>query len=70
MGFHRLTITIERDPLRRIDRWVARGLFLNRSLLIQAAVREKVGRFRRRRLAAQAAKLDPNEERALAEEGL
>jgi hypothetical protein len=38
--------------------------------LISVTARETLCSSRRRRLAAQAAKLDPKEERALAEEGL
>jgi metal-responsive CopG/Arc/MetJ family transcriptional regulator len=70
VGSHKLTITVETDLLRRIDCWVAQGRYRSRSRLIQAAIREKVGRFRSRRLAVEAAKLDPMAERAMAEEGL
>ena len=55
--------------LSQVERWVAEGCYQNRSQAIHAAVREKLDRARRKRLAEKAGKLDPNEERALAEEG-
>lgn len=70
MGSAKVAITIERSLLAQVDRWVSEGRYPNRSQAIQAAVREKLERARRRRLAEEAAKLDPAEERALAEEGL
>ncbi len=70
MGSAKVAITMERDLLSLVDRWVKEGRYPNRSQAIQAAVREKVDRSRRRRLAEEAAKLDPTEERAMAEEGV
>jgi Arc/MetJ-type ribon-helix-helix transcriptional regulator len=69
MGSVKVAITIKEDLLTQIDRWVAEGRYPNRSQAIQAAIAEKLERVRRRRLAEEATKLDPNEERALAEEG-
>lgn len=69
MRASRVTITMERRLLAQVDRWVARGRYPNRSQAIQAAVREKLERVRRRRLVEELAKLDPKQERALAEEG-
>ena len=69
MGSAKVAITIEEDLLTQVDRWVAEGRYPNRSQAIQAALRDKLERVRKRRLAEEAAKLDPNEERALAEEG-
>ena len=68
MGAAKVAITMERDLLSLVDRWVKEGRYPNRSQAIQAAVREKVDRSRRRRLTEEAAKLNPTEERALAEE--
>ncbi len=45
------------------------GSVSDRTRAFQTAVREKLGRARRHRLAEEAAKLNPEEERALAEEG-
>ena len=69
MGSAKVAITMEKDLLKQVDRWVTEGRYPNRSQAIQAAVREKLERARRRRLAEEASKLDPKEERALAEEG-
>lgn len=69
MGSAKVAITIREDLLTQIDRWVADGRYPNRSQAIQAAVREKLERASQTRLAEEAAKLDPREERALAEEG-
>ncbi len=69
MASAKIAITLERALLVEVDRLVAEGRFANRSQAIQAAVREKLDRVRHTRLAAEAAKLDPQEERALAEEG-
>jgi Arc/MetJ-type ribon-helix-helix transcriptional regulator len=69
MGAAKVAITMERDLLGLIDRWVKEGRYPNRSQAIQAAVREKADQSRRHRLAEEAAKLDPTEERAMAEEG-
>ncbi len=69
MASAKVAITIEEELLGQLDRWVAEGRYPNRSQAIQAAVREKLDRSRKRRLAEEAAKLDPKEERSLAEEG-
>ncbi len=69
MGSAKLAITMEEDLLSQVDRWVAEGRYPNRSQAIQAAVREKLERSRRKRLGEEASKLAPREERALAEEG-
>ena len=69
MGSAKVAITIEEDLLSQVDRWVTEGRYPNRSQAILAAVREKLDRALRRRLAEEAAKLDPKEERELAEEG-
>ena len=45
-------------------------MYPNRSQAIEAAVSEKLARLERSRLAEESAKLNPEDERALAEEGL
>jgi Arc/MetJ-type ribon-helix-helix transcriptional regulator len=69
MASARIAITLEEELLTHVDRWVREGKYTSRSKVIQVAVREKLDRSRRRRLAEEAAKLDPKEERVLAEEG-
>jgi Arc/MetJ-type ribon-helix-helix transcriptional regulator len=65
----KVAITLERETLRELDGLVARHVFPNRSRAIQSAVQEKIDRLQGSRLAIECAKLDPKEERALAEEG-
>lgn len=69
MASAKVAITLDKKLLEQVDRWVTEGRYPNRSQAIQEAVREKVERTRKRRLTEEAAKLDPQEERALAEEG-
>ncbi len=70
MSSTKVAITIEEELLSRLDRLVAEQRFPNRSQAIQTAVREKLERLERTRLARECAKLDPTEERELADEGL
>lgn len=70
MAAAKVAITIEQDLLRRVDQLVARRKFANRSRAFQEAVREKLERLERGRLAKECAKLDPRTEQRLAEEGL
>ena len=70
MPTEKIAITLDRDLLKEIDHGVKRGLFKNRSRAIEEAVREKIERQRKRRLLIEAKKLNPKEERALAEEGM
>ena len=70
MGQKKVAITMEETLLADLDSLVSRQLFPNRSRAIQAAVREKLQRLEKTRLATELAKLDPAEERSLAEEGM
>jgi Arc/MetJ-type ribon-helix-helix transcriptional regulator len=66
----KVAISLEDGLLRRVDALVGRKVFPNRSKAIAEAVREKLQRLDRSRLARECAKLDPKFEQALAEEGL
>jgi Arc/MetJ-type ribon-helix-helix transcriptional regulator len=66
----KVAITMDEQLLRTVDRWVKQGRYPNRSQAIQAAVREKIERWKRTRLAAELAKLDIRAERTLADERL
>ena len=70
MASSKVAISLEHDLLCQLDDLVARKVFANRSQAIQAAVREKIARLHRTRLAEECAKLDPAFERAMAEEGI
>lgn len=66
----KIAVTIEKDLLAQLDQLVAGNQFPNRSRAVQEAIRDKLQRLQRSRLARECAKLDPRFERALAEEGL
>jgi Arc/MetJ-type ribon-helix-helix transcriptional regulator len=53
-----------------LDELVAKHRFANRSQAVEEAVAEKLDRMAKTRLARECSKLDRDEERALAEEGL
>ncbi|MGA2067209.1 MAG: ribbon-helix-helix domain-containing protein [Thermoguttaceae bacterium] len=60
---------MDQELLAELDRLVAKRTFSSRSQAVQAAVREKLARIKRHRLAEECAKLDPAYEKGLAEEG-
>jgi len=66
----KVAVTLDQQLLDEVDALVAARVYPNRSQAIEAAVAEVLGRRARTRLASECAKLDPEEERALAEEGL
>lgn len=70
MGAARIAIPVERGLLCELDRLVREGVYPNRSRVIQEAIRERIAKHRRRRLQIELAKIDPREERELAEERL
>ena len=70
MSKTKVAITLDTELLEELDDLIANARFPNRSQAIEAAVAEKLERLRRGRLARESAKLDPKEEKALAEEGL
>jgi metal-responsive CopG/Arc/MetJ family transcriptional regulator len=70
MAMTKVAISLDSDLLERLDRLVAEQVFPNRSRAVQEAVRDKLERISRARLARECAKLDPRAERALADEGL
>jgi metal-responsive CopG/Arc/MetJ family transcriptional regulator len=70
MGVAKITISIDEQLLSRLDVLVQSRIFSNRSQAVQSAVQEKVARLGKTRLAQECAKLDPQEEQALADEGL
>jgi Arc/MetJ-type ribon-helix-helix transcriptional regulator len=70
MAKTKLAVTLDAGLVEELDHLVAERRFPNRSQAIEVAVSEKIERLARTRLARECAKLDPREERALAEEGL
>lgn len=70
MSKAKIAITVNQDAVQRVDRLVEKGAYESRSQAIEAAVEEKLARLDRRRLAEECAKLDPEFEKALAEEAI
>lgn len=70
MASTKIAITMNEVTLHRLDRLVRDRVFPNRSKAIQDAVEEKLEKLERNRLARECAKLDPNTEKAMAEEGM
>ena len=66
----KLAVTLDANLVGELDHLVSKRRFANRSQAIEVAVAEKLQRLSRARLAQECAKLNPDEERALAEEGL
>ena len=66
----KIAISLDKDTLTQLDRLVKNEMFPNRSQAIQVALEEKLQQLGRNRLAKECAKLDPDVEKALAEEGL
>lgn len=70
MGKEKIAITLDEKFIGELDRLVSERVFQNRSQAIQTAVSEKLSRMKRSRLATECAKLDPEFEKAMADEGL
>lgn len=70
MSATKISISLDEQLVRDVDSLVRSRRFASRSQAIEAAVREKIIRFSKRRLAEECDKLNPVEEQSLAEEGL
>ena len=70
MPKRKVALTLDAKLVRRVDELVSRQKFRNRSQAVEAALAENLQRLDRSRLARECAKLDPTEERRLADEGL
>lgn len=70
MSTEKIAITIEDTTLTRLDNLVKSRAFPSRSRLIQEAIKEKLERLDRSRLARECSKLDEQFEKTMAEEGL
>jgi metal-responsive CopG/Arc/MetJ family transcriptional regulator len=69
MGASKIAITLDNNMVKKLDMLVKSNIFPNRSKAIQEAVMEKLTRMEKSRLAQECAKLDPDFEQSLAEEG-
>jgi Arc/MetJ-type ribon-helix-helix transcriptional regulator len=66
----KIAISIDPDLLARLDQLVGENRIPSRSRAVQDAIRDKLDRLDRNRLARECAKLDPRLEQELAEEGM
>ena len=66
----KVALTLDAELIEQVDELVARHRFRNRSQAVEAALADKLRRLARTRLAAESAKLNPREEKRLADEGL
>ncbi len=72
MAVVKVMITLEKDLLQKLDALVKRKVFISRSKGIQEALEDKLAHIKPKqtRLAIECAKLKPNAEQAIAEEGM
>ncbi len=70
MSRSKIVITLESGMLAEVDVLVKRRIFSSRNRVIQEAVKEMLFRLNKSLLALECAKLDPEYEKALADEGL
>jgi metal-responsive CopG/Arc/MetJ family transcriptional regulator len=70
MATTKVAISLDSELLEQLDRLVAERVFPNRSQAVQDAIRDKLVRLARTRLARECAKLDVGAERDFSEEGL
>lgn len=70
MAKTKVAVTLDAKLVGRLDSLVRQAQFPNRSQAVESALVEKLARLDRSRLARECAKLDPEAERAFAEEGM
>ena len=66
----KIAVTLDKKILKTVDQLVSRKVFPNRSRAVNDALREKIAHLGRGRLAKECAKLSPQEEQDIADEGL
>ena len=70
MSTAKIAISIEKGPVRRLDRMIRQKLFPSRSRAIQEAVQDKIDKYDKTKLARECAKLDKKFEQSMADEGV
>jgi metal-responsive CopG/Arc/MetJ family transcriptional regulator len=70
MAAEKIAITLDKELVNRLDELVAARQFASRSRAVQEAVREKLDRLDRTRLANECIKLDTRFEQEMAEQGM
>ena len=70
MSTAKVAISIDDQLLKKVDLLVKEKVYPNRSNIIQEAVKEKISKMEKSRLANECAKLDIDFERSMADEGI
>jgi metal-responsive CopG/Arc/MetJ family transcriptional regulator len=70
MAKAKIAVTINKEIVSRIDRLVKNREYSNRSQAIEEAIKEKLLKIDKYRLAKELSKLNITEEKELAEEGI
>jgi metal-responsive CopG/Arc/MetJ family transcriptional regulator len=70
MAASKIAITIDSSTLTRLDRFVRERKYPSRSRAVQEALDAQLDKVEHRRLRIELEKLDPEEERRFAEEGM
>jgi metal-responsive CopG/Arc/MetJ family transcriptional regulator len=70
MAKTKVALTLDSALLEQVDDMVAKRRFRNRSQAVEAALSDKLHRLARTRLAREAARLNPVEEKRSADESL
>mgnify|MGYP002278495076 CR=1 FL=1 len=66
----KIAVTVDKKIVKQIDRLVKEGKYRSRSSVIQTALEEILKNKKRKRLIEELTRLDPREERELADEFL
>jgi Arc/MetJ-type ribon-helix-helix transcriptional regulator len=66
----KIAVTLDQKTVADLDRWVSEGKYRNLSRALQSAANLLNEREKRTRLMRELAKIDPREERQLAELGI
>ena len=66
----KVAVSMDKKLLEKLDRLVKGKVFGSRSQAVQEAVKQKIDSMEHTLLARECAKLDPKQERAIAEEGI
>ena len=70
MTVAKFAISLDSKMLKRLDRLVSSHFFPSRSKAIQDALEEKLSKIDKSRLALECKKLNPKDEKQIAEEGI
>jgi Arc/MetJ-type ribon-helix-helix transcriptional regulator len=66
----KIVVTLDKRTVADLDRWVSEGKYPNRSRALQSAANLLSEREKRTRLVRELARIDPQEEKQMAEQGL